>query len=136
MSAKILRFEKPMSEEYGEPLERDLRQIQTHLMEINRVLGTITGALERGVEDRREWGRALGEFRDDLNELMALGSTVRELQTRVMKHEAQLEGFEKLRNQAIGARTVLHAIVGAAGGLIVLFGEFVLRWFNMSFPHR
>lgn len=136
MSAIILRFEKPMSEEYGEPLERDLRQIQTHLMEINRVLGTITGALERGVEDRREWGRALGEFRDDLNELMALGSTVRELQTRVMKHEAQLEGFEKLRNQAIGARTVLHAIVGAAGGLIVLFGEFVLRWFNMSFPHR
>lgn len=136
MSAIILRFEKPMSEEYGEPLERDLRQIQTHLMEINRVLGTITGALERGVEDRREWGRALGEFRDDLNELMALGSTVKELQTRVMKHEAQLEGFEKLRNQAIGARTVLHAIIGAAGGLIVLFGEFVLRWFNMSFPHR
>lgn len=136
MSAIILRFEKPMSEEYGEPLERDLRQIQTHLMEINRVLGTITGALERGVEDRREWGRALGEFRDDLNELMALGSTVRELQTRVMKHEAQLEGFEKLRNQAIGERTVLHAIVGAAGGLIVLFSEFVLRWFNMSFPHR
>lgn len=136
MSAIILRFEKPMSEEYGEPLERDLRQIQTHLMEINRVLGTITGALERGVEDRREWGRALGEFRDDLNELMALGITVKELQTRVMKHEAQLEGFEKLRNQAIGARTVLHAIVGAAGGLIVLFGEFVLRWFNMSFPHR
>src|SRR5690348_17816141 len=71
MNAIILRFEKPMSEEYGEPLERDLRQIQTHLMEINRVLGTITGTLERGVEDRREWGRALGEFRDDLNELMS-----------------------------------------------------------------
>ena len=136
MNAIILRFEKPMSEEYGEPLERDLRQIQTHLMEINRVLGTITGTLERGVEDRREWGRALGEFRDDLNELMSLGITVKELQTRVTKHELQLDTFETWRNQSIGARTVIHATVGAAGGLMVLFGELVLRLFNVTLPHR
>lgn len=136
MSAIILRFEKPMSEEYGEPLERDLRQIQTHLMEINRVLGTITGALERGVEDRREWSRALGEFRDDLNELMALGITVKELQAKVMRHETQIETFETWRNQSIGARAVIHTSVGAAGGLMVLFGELVLRWFNVSLPHQ
>lgn len=117
-------------------IERDLRQIQAHLLDIFRQLGTITGQLDRGIEDRREWSRALGEFRDDLNELMALGTTVKDLQSRVLGNEKKLELVEKWRNQALGARAVIHTSVGAVGGLIVLLGEFVLRWLDLPSIHR
>lgn len=136
-TAEVIRIgnDDLMKSEEGNHVDRDLRQIQIQISEINRNLGGITAILERNVEDRREFARALGDFRDDITELMALGPKVAEVQERAIRNEAKIETIEKWRNRTIGARMAVHTIFGAIGGSVVLGGELLWRIIN-SAPHR
>lgn len=136
MSAVILKFEKPMSNDDDDRrLDRDLHQLQVQISEINRHLGSITAILERSVEDRRDIARALGEFRDDINELMALGPKVAQIEERSIKNETKIEVIERWRNRTIGARAAIHGLFGAVGGGVVLAGEMIYRLL-ISGAHR
>lgn len=108
-------------------LDKEFRQVQVQIGEINRHLGSITAILERSVEDRRDIARALGEFRDDINELMALGPKVAQTEERSIKNETKIEVIERWRNRTIGARAAIHGLFGAVGGGVVLAGEMIYR---------
>lgn len=136
MSAIILKFENPMSEyEDRNRLEREFSQLQVQIADINRNIGSITAILERNSEDRREIARALGEFRDDITELMALGPKVAQTEERSIKNETKIETIERWRNRTIGARAAIHGVFGAVGGGVVLAGEMIYR-IMISNAHR
>lgn len=136
MSAILLEFEKPMPEyEDRNRLEREFSQLQVQIADINRNIGSITAILERSSEDRREMSRALGEFRDDITELMSLGPKVAQTEERSIKNETKIETIERWRNRTIGARAAIHGVFGAVGGGVVLAGEMIYR-IVISNPHR
>jgi hypothetical protein len=108
----------------------EVNWLHTQVGEINRQLGAVTSMLERAVEDRREVGRALGEFRDDINELMALGPQVSATLEKATKNEARIETIEQWRQRHIGASSAVHYAIGTAGGVVVLIGDMLYRFFT------
>lgn len=115
-------------------IQEQFNHIQNRLSDFSRQLGGIAATLERDSEDRNEFRRALGDFRDDITDLRQLGPKTHEAIQRVIKNESRLESIERWRNQAIGARRATHAMAGAAGGILTFLAEWTYHFFTAT--HR
>lgn len=115
--------------------QEQFNHIQDQLTEFSNQLGRIASTLERDAEDRQEFRSALGDFRDDLTDLRALGPKTHEAIQKTLKNDGRLDAIEAWRNQMLGAWRATHAIAGAVGGIFTIAGEWAYH-ILMTSVHR
>ncbi len=119
----------------NDAIERQFNRINDALMEFSRQMGGFATALDRGTEDRKEIARALGAFRDDIQELSQLGPMLKNALGRIDHNSIEIRDVKRevgnlndWRQQQVGRAAVKHGFVGLLGGCIVLAGDFLVRW--------
>lgn len=108
-------------------IERQFNRINDQLLALTGQMGSVVSMLERDKEDRQGVSAALGQFRDDITELMVLGPLARSNQAMIIEHTSKIDAIEKWRNRFIGFRMAYHTMAGAVGGVFVFIGNFVYR---------
>lgn len=112
-------------------IERQFNRINDQLLALTGQMGSVVSMLEREKEDRQGVSAALGQFRDDITELMALGPLVSNHQVVITDHTTKIDAIEKWRNRLIGFRMAYHSMAGAVGGIFVFIGNLVYRMFSV-----
>lgn len=111
-------------------IERQFNRLNDQLLKFTEQMGSVVSILEREKEDRQSVSAALGQFRDDITELMALGPITRTNQATIADHTSKIDAIEKWRNRFIGFRMAYHSMAGAVGGGFVFVGDFLYRMFS------
>lgn len=115
--------------------QEQFNHIQDQLTEFSNQLGRIASTLERDADDRKDFKNALGDFRDDLTDLRALGPKTHEAIQNTIKNEGRIDAIEAWRNQMVGAWKATHAMAGAIGGAFTIAADYAYH-ILMASPHR
>lgn len=122
-------------------VEMQFNRINDTLMRFSAQLGGFAMALERQAEDRKEIGRALGAFRDDIQEIAQLGPMLKDALGRIDGNSRRIDAVagdladvEAWRQRQLGKAAARHGVIAFFGGGVALAGDFLVRWFQGR-PH-